>query len=184
MTWLEEKAEELMRRQTEKNKAPAWLLTELAVEKGIELAKKHDVNEELVVVSLYLAHVVFDREIGGPVQKKHAEASADFAKEYLEKWSVPDEYKKIILNAIRAHHGKEPTETLEAEVIKNAECFKFVTLKGAKIFFQELVENRGQTPSQAKEYALDKMEQKRKLLTLEDCKQEAEKEIEKIEEMF
>ena len=183
MTELEEKAKDLMLAQTEKNQAPAWLLTELAVEKGRKLARKHDVNEELVVVSLYLAHTVFDQERGGPVQKNHTETSASFVKEYLDKWNVPDKDKKIILNAIRAHHGKKTTKTLEAEIMKNAECFKFVTLKGAQIFLHEL-ETRGMSYKESVEYVLDKMEQKRKLLTLEDCKQEAEKEIEKIKEMF
>jgi len=41
-----ERARQLMLEQTEKNRAPSWLLTELAVEKGRQLAKKHDVSEE------------------------------------------------------------------------------------------------------------------------------------------
>jgi len=52
-------SEELMRKQTQINKAPAWLLTELAIKKGKELSKKHDVSERLVLTSLYLAHTVF-----------------------------------------------------------------------------------------------------------------------------
>ncbi len=183
MTKLEEKAKQLMLEQTKKNKAPAWLLTELAVEKGRELAKRHDISEELVVVSLYLAHTVFDPERGGAIQKKHTLASADFAKPFLDKWLVSKEDKKIILNAILAHHGKKSTESLTAEVMKNAECFKFVTVKGATIFLQELQE-RGLSFQEAVDYVLDKMEQKRKLLTLPDCIRESEKQVKKIKELF
>jgi len=183
MTELEEKAKQLMLEQTEKNKAPAWLLTELIVEKGRELAKRYNVSEELVVVSLYLAHTVFDPERGGPVQKKHTLASADFVKPYLDKWLVSKEDKKIILNAILAHHGKKPTESLTAEVMKNAECFKFVTVKGATIFLQEL-EKGGMPFQKSVGYVLDKMEQKQKILTLPDCIRESEKQVKKIKELF
>ena len=48
-------SKELMRKQTQINKAPAWLLTELAIKKGKELSKKYDVDERLVLTSLYLA---------------------------------------------------------------------------------------------------------------------------------
>ncbi len=64
-------AKELMYQQTQINKAPAWKLTELAVEKGKELAKKYGEDETLIVVSLYLAHTVFSRVWMGEVQAKH-----------------------------------------------------------------------------------------------------------------
>ena len=183
MTELEEKARQLMLGQTEKNKAPAWLLTELAVGKGRELAKKHGVSEELVVVSLYLAHTVFDRERNGVVQKNHEQSSAEFAKSHLDEWNVPADRQEIIINAIQAHHAKISTNSLTAEVAKNAECFKFVTLKGALIFLHELG-IRNMPFNESVEYVLDKMNQKKKLLTLEGSKKEAEEECKKIEKTF
>ena len=53
-------SKELMKKQTQKNKAPAWRLTEIAIKKGKELSKKHNVDERLVLTSLYLAHTVFN----------------------------------------------------------------------------------------------------------------------------
>jgi hypothetical protein len=88
MTNLIGKARELMKKQTRKNKSPAWPLTEIAIDKGRELAKRYDVDEELVVVSLYLAHTVFDREIRGKVQKDHPNLSADFVKPHLHHISL------------------------------------------------------------------------------------------------
>jgi hypothetical protein len=41
-------SKKLMFKQTQKNKAPAWLSTELAINKGKKLAKKYNVDEELV----------------------------------------------------------------------------------------------------------------------------------------
>ncbi|MBN2330362.1 MAG: hypothetical protein JXC85_00970 [Candidatus Aenigmarchaeota archaeon] len=183
MAGLVEKAKELMRQQTEKNRSPAWLLTEMAVEKGRQLARKHGADERLVVASLYLAHTIFDQKFMGEVQKKHTKLSAEFVRKHLDEWNVAEDDKKSILNSIRAHHNHVPTESLEAEVMKNAECFKFVTLKGSIIFLHECG-MRGDDFETAVEHVLKKMGQKRKLLTLPDCIDEADENIKVIKEFF
>lgn len=167
-----DKARELAKQQCEKNHAPAWGLTELAVKKGRFLAKKYAVNAELVTIALYLAHSIFNEERGGPVQQRHTTASAEFAKHFLLEWGVPDHDRAIILNAIEAHHGQVATASKEAEIMKNAECFKFLSLEGISLFLADM-RRRGMTHDEAAEYAMDKMNQKTQLLTLEDCKQEA-----------
>lgn len=176
-------AKELMYQQTQINKAPAWKLTELAVEKGKELAKKYGEDEMLIVVSLYLAHTVFSRVWMGEVQQKHPFLSAEFVQKFLMHWEIPKEKQKIILNAIEAHHGDVKTETKVAEIVKNAECFKFVTVEGALIWLHEL--GIRQIPyEEACDKVLKKMEQKRKLLTLEECIVEAEKNCLEIRKLF
>ena len=183
MSNIVEKSKKLMYQQTLKNKSPAWLLTELAVEKGRKLAKKYKVDEELVVVSLYLAHTVFDIEPHGKIQRNHTKLSAKFAKKHLKKWKVSKEKQDIIINAIEAHHAKVPTKSLEAKVMKNAECFKFVTLKGCLILLHE-EGIRGISFKEAADYVIYKMNSKKKLLTFKDCKKEAEKNCKKIKEVF
>lgn len=79
-------SKELMYKQTQKNKAPAWLLTELAVMKGSELAEKYSVDKRLVLSSLYLAHTVFSPIWKGDIQKNHPQLSASFVKKYLDTW--------------------------------------------------------------------------------------------------
>lgn len=106
-----ELSKDLMYQQTQINKAPAWKLTELAIEKGKELARKYGEDEELIVVSLYLSHTVFSRVWMGEIQQKHPFLSAEFVKKYLIDWEVSEEKQKIILNAIEAHHGDIKTET-------------------------------------------------------------------------
>jgi len=172
-----------MHNQTLKNKAPAWLLTELAVRKGGELSKKHCVDEQLVVSSLYLAHTVFSPVWDGDIQKAHPSLSAKFVEPYLDEWNVSLEDRVVILNSIEAHHGKVPTESRVAEVVKNAECFKFVSVEGSLITLHELG-LRGYPFEEAVEKVIQKMEQKLALLTLDDCKKEAEEECEKIRGLF
>lgn len=178
-----EKARELMYEQTQKNKAPAWSLTELAIEKGKELAQKYNEDERIILTSLYLAHTVFDRVWQGEIQKAHPKLSAEFAKDYLEKWEVSSEEQQIILNSIQAHHNDVKTETKIAEIVKNAECFKFVTVEGSLIWLHELG-IRQVDYEEAKDKVIKKMEQKRSLLTLEDCIKEAEINCKEIIRLF
>ncbi len=174
---------ELMQKQTQKNKAPAWLLTELAIQKGKQLSKKHHVDGKLVLTSLYLAHTIFSPIWKDDIQKNHPKLSAAFAKKYLQQWKVNNREQQIILNAIEAHHGKVPTKSKIAEIVKNAECFKFVTIEGSLIWLHEL--GRRQVPfEQAIDKVLQKMEQKKSLLTLNDCKKEAEQNCKQITKMF
>lgn len=177
-----ELSKELMYRQTQINKAPAWRLTELAILKGKELANKYKEDEKLVLTSLYLAHTVFSPIWAGEIQQNHPRLSADFSKKYLDEWNVSKKEQSIILNSIEAHHNQIETKTKIAEIVKNAECFKFVTVEGSLIWLHELGLRQIQY-EEAREKVIKKMEQKRKLLTLEDCIKEAEincKEINKI----
>jgi len=176
-------ARDLMYSQTQINKAPSWRLTEIAINKGKELALKYNENERLILTSLYLAHTVFDSIWGGKVQKSHPKLSAEFSKEYLKKWDVSENEQQIILNSIEAHHNHIKTESKIAEIVKNAECFKFVTVEGSLIWLHELG-LRQINYDEAREKVIKKMEQKRLLLTLEDCKQEAETNCKKIYELF
>ncbi len=180
---LVENARQLMYKQTIKNKSPPWLLTELAVKKGEELAEKYKVDKRLVLASLYLAHTVFSNVWKGKIQKNHPNLSCKFVKRYLDKWGVKQKEQEIILNSIEAHHDKVPTKSLTAEVVKNAECFKFVTVQGSLIFLHAL--GLRKIPfEEAVEKVIEKMEQKRRLLTLNDCKKEAEKNCKEIVKLF
>ncbi|MFA6321885.1 MAG: hypothetical protein WCX71_00205 [Candidatus Buchananbacteria bacterium] len=178
-----EKAKQLMFSQTKKNGAPAWLLTELAVGKGEQLAKKYKVDKNLVKISLYLAHTVFDEKIGGRVQSNHYNLSAKFVRPYLNKWRIEKDDQEVIINSIQAHHDKVLAKSVVAEVVKNAECFKFVTLPGCLVLLHEMG-RRGATLEYSVQYVIKKMKDKNKLLTLSDCKKEAGKNIKAILNVF
>lgn len=174
---------DLMYQQTQINKAPAWRLTELAILKGKELAEKYQEDERLILTSLYLVHTVFSPIWAGEIQQNHPNLSAEFSKSYLDEWQVPIEEQKIILNSIQAHHDKMKTETKIAEIVKNAECFKFVTMEGALIYLHEWGRRQVEY-EEARDKVLQKMEQKRKLLTLDECIKEAEENCKKIRKLF
>ena len=176
-------SKQLMVKQTRENKAPSWLLTELAIRKGRELSEKHEVDERLVLTSLYLAHTIFSPIWHGEIQKNHAKLSSEFVKGYLDSWEVSKDEQQIILNSIEAHHDGVPTKSKIAEVVKNAECFKFISVEGALIWLHEL--GIRQVPyEEAVDKVLAKMKQKKVLLTLNDCIKEAEENCSRILDMF
>ena len=177
-----EKAEKLMKKQTQKNKSPAWQLTRIAVCKGSELAKRHGVDESIVLISLYLSHCVFSPVWKGKVQKNHMKLSADFAKAYIKKWKIDEEDKKIILDSIAKHHDKNFKEKT-AEIVRNAKCFKFVTVKGALVFLHELG-RRKENYDNAVMMVLKKARQKQRLLSIPDCIKEGNRNVEEIRKMF
>ncbi|OGN28091.1 MAG: hypothetical protein A3A33_04095 [Candidatus Yanofskybacteria bacterium RIFCSPLOWO2_01_FULL_49_25] len=183
MSNLIQKSRDLMKRQTKKNGAPAWALTELAVRKGKELAKRCGVDEELVVVSPYLAHVVFSKKPKNDIQRHHPKLSSKFARTYLQRWKIDASRQEIICNAIEAHHGHVPIKSREAEVMKNAECFKFLTLEGIILFFHDLG-MRGMNIDEAVDYIRYKVRQKFGYLTLSVCKQEARKNKKQIDTLL
>lgn len=172
-------AKKLMKDQTKKNGAPVWRLTEIAVDRGRKLAKKYGAIEDLVVISLYLAHTVFSKDIGGEIQQNHMFLSADFADNFLASRGLPINERNKVKNAIQAHHGQIEAESLEAEIVKNAEGFKFLSLEGAKEFLLDL-QARGMNKEQAKKELIRKMKQKFGYLTLSDCISEARLNMDKI----
>ena len=180
---LVEMSRDLMYQQTQLNKAPAWRLTELAILKGKELAQKYQEDERLILTSLYLAHTVFSPIWAGEIQQNHTNLSAEFSQKYLDEWQVPRQEQKIILNSIQAHHDKVKAETKIEEIVKNAECFKFVTVEGALIYLHEWGRRQVEY-EQARQKVLQKMEQKRKLLTLDECVKEAEENCQDIRKIF
>jgi len=176
-------AREAMRQQTKVNNAPAWRLTEIAVKKGRELAGTYGVDVSRVVIALYLAHAEFSDEIGGEVQRNHPRLSAEFAKHFLVEHRVSNDDIEVVLNAIRAHHDDEAISSKEAEIVKNAEAFKFVSIPGALIFLHDL--GRRELPLEdAAQEVLRKLDQKLSYLTLVECKNEAAKNAKAIRKLM
>jgi hypothetical protein len=163
-----------MRRSTIKNGAPVWELTITAVQKGRELAIARGADPEVVVLALYLAHIRFSNVVGDEIQVNHPDLSAESARKYLERWKVSVEKRELVLESIRAHHRPGKPDSLEAEVMKNAECYKFITWDKLKLYYNDLLK-RGYTKEKAVELVRLKFEQKKAILTFSECTNDAEK---------
>jgi len=169
-----------MRERTEINGAPAWGLTELAIANGIVFARAYGVDPALVQAALYLAHIVFSKERGSEIMNNHMVLSAREAEEKLIEWNVAPELAAKIGRAIELHHSPEDSGDIYYEVVKNAECFKFLTAEGIRIFIADL-KNRGMSEIEIREYARYKTRQKYGYLTLHQARIKADAKIPEIE---
>ena len=173
----------LMLKQTKKNKAPAWVLTEHVVRYGKKVAPRYGVDPDLVVACLYLAHTRFSPIWEGYVQRNHERLSSQYVLPYLKKWQVAPKDISLLQNAIEAHHDHVRGTSKLAEVMKNAECMKFVTVDGVLYYFHDLGK-RGWAPELSARRVLAKMNQKLGYLTLPDCISIAKKNRREIEKLF
>ncbi len=174
------KARKLMYERTLKNGAPAWALTEIAIRKGKELSRKYNVNENLVLTALYLAHSVFSTKIKGKVQSNHEELSARYAEKFLRKWKVAQAEIDIVTNSIRAHHDRAVGTSKEAEVMKNAECFKFLTIDGILALIHSLSSRKLLSFDETVEYSKSKAKQKLGYISLPGVRKEAQRSYKEI----
>lgn len=90
--------------------------------------------------------------------------------DYLNK---EEEYEKIS-NCIEAHHGAVPYKSTEAEIVANADCYIFIHPRGV-FAYKSLLEKRGMAFSEQFRQLYFKLQEKYKLLSLEEVKKELDK---------
>ena len=170
-----------MRQQTFKKLAPPWALTEIAIKKGRQLARKYKAREDLVLAGVYLSDCVsFQKSKGGFKRvRNHEELSAKFAEKYLRKWKADKKDAEIILNAIRAHHEKVRPLSKEAEIVKHADCFKFLSLEGI-VAFMHILGERNMPLNKAANFAKLKAKEKLGYISLPGMKKEANKNYKEV----
>lgn len=106
---------------TKQNLAPAWELTEIAIEYGKIIAPMYNLDTNKVLVALYLAHCVFSNVRNSETIKSHTILSSNQARIWLTEHNVDQTDIDDICEAIRLHHTTEHSGNIFYEVVKNAE---------------------------------------------------------------
>ena len=157
--------------------------TDLIVKKGQEIAEKLNANSKIVLTSCYLIDIGLGKALSEGKRKEHAKISSEIAKEFLEKFDLSTEEKEKIINCIEAHHGKVEHICIESEIVKNADNFRFLDPTGLFISLYWAKET-GRSLSEWVKLAREKVEEKYKLVTLDICKKETEKNYKIIKEFL
>lgn len=141
----------------------------IAFEYGKKLANYYKADETIVLVGLYLMDSKLKEARKQNKKQEHTQMAVEFAKEFLKGYDITKvEYDKII-NCIEAHHGKVPFQCLEAEICANADCYRFIHPKGVMAylpFLSKKLDYSKDIITKAKE----KLDEKKKLLSLEKAK--------------
>jgi HD superfamily phosphodiesterase len=75
-------------------------------------------------------------DIGATAGQKHAQESARISKEFLSRFNIPDDIKNRILKCIERHSMSSKTETIEEQIIKDADGIIFIE-DSYKDFFED-----------------------------------------------
>ncbi len=166
-------AEKLDQEERKKGNSPPEILQEILIGYTKKISRKLKADENLALVGAYLMDIKIGQAIKEKRVEEHVEMSLKAAKQFLKKFNLTKEVWGKIENIIKAHHGTVPYKCLEAEIVANADCFKFLHPKGAMFFFTNLGE-RGREFSESLKYFEYKVEEKQKTISLDICKKEAE----------
>ena len=139
---------------------------------ALELGKRLHANLDI----LKLSSRFLDIKLGEANERKksheHPAFALDFAKEFLSKYPLDEEFKQKVFNCIIEHHGKK-FSSLEAEICANADCYKFLVPRKILRMFYEW-RQRGYNFEEIFLLAQEKVDEKWKSLTLDVCKKELE----------
>jgi len=179
---LIKQAKELSYSDAKKFGAPSLFHIDLSIEKGQELASKLNAKKEIVLLGTILMDCALGTAMNMGKLKKHIEMSAKKAKELLNRFAeVTNDEKEDILNCVRQHHGVNKFYSLESEICCNADCYRFLSVKGV---IGGMKNSRDMTLDELIKLYLDKADEKWNTLTLDICKEELRPQYKAIREFL
>ncbi len=165
----------------DKYKIPIEKHIVLSRDKGVELAKKLNANEDVVEVGTYLMDCLLGKAIKDGKQKEHVSISLDKANEILKPYNIEESVKENIRHCISEHHGVNKFHSLESEICCNADCYRFLSVKG----FTYTIRYIREMPFKDLVKLLDyKVAEKWNALTLDICKKELEPQYKTIQKFL
>ncbi|OGM11331.1 hypothetical protein A2Z22_05085 [Candidatus Woesebacteria bacterium RBG_16_34_12] len=179
---LIKKVEDFVYEESEKHGAPSEFVIKLSNEKGQFLAEKLGANKKIVLLGTLLMDCKLGKAFKENKVPNHIEMSMVAAKELLVKdKAITDKEKNIVLNCVLQHHGSKKFYSLESEIVCNADCYRFLSVKGVfgqiRTFFEIPYEDMVKI-------FLDKVDEKWKALSLDICKRELKPQYKAIKSLL
>jgi hypothetical protein len=155
--------------EVERTGMPVKAHVDLATEMGKKLAPELGANINIIEAGTLL----MDCAIGQALKEKrladHVQMSLAMANILLEKSSLNDETKENIRHCILEHHGTDKFYSLESEIVCNADCFRFTSIKGFSFALRYM---RDMPFNELINLLRDKVEEKWNAISLSIVKQE------------
>jgi hypothetical protein len=111
-------------------------------------------------------------------QPEHVKYCVEFAETLLKELCVTEPYYSILINCVAAHHKVKtadynPFESVEAEIVANADCYRFIHPRGVMSFHATAVK-RGLEHDAALKLVESKLDEKYGIMSLPEVKAELE----------
>lgn len=170
-------ARKLAYSKSEKNYTPPIPILNLSTEKGKMIAKELGANIDIVEAGTLLMDCMLGQAIKENRLADHVKMSFDKANELLEKSSLSQEEKENIRHCVLEHHGIEKFYSLESEICCNADCYRFISIKG---FVHQIKYGRDMSFEDMVSLLKKKVDEKWNALSLDIAKKELESEHETL----
>lgn len=173
---------EFVSSQIEQYEVPSSFLLDYANEKGQSLAQELKANKDIVLLGTLLMDCMLGVAVKEGNLPEHIEMSAKKAEELLS--NIPEldkSERENVVACVRQHHGATKFFSLEAEMCCNADCYRFVSVKGA---LGGMVFGRGMELGELVALYSKKADEKWNALTLDICKKELEPQYKAIKEFL
>lgn len=176
------KTEEFVYSQTKEFFTPSIFHLTLSNGKGQELAEKLGADKNVVSLGTLLMDCMLGTALKEGRLEAHVEMSEQKTKEFLSQFSqIDDSEMKNILHCVKEHHGVENFYSLESEICCNADCYRFISIKGVlggiKNFRDMDIEDMVTLFSK-------KADEKWNALSLDVCKNELEPQYTTLKKLF
>ncbi len=156
-----------IRKELYSKPAPGEVLNNITDKKLVELASKYPHNNDALWLGTYLADLFITEAKDTGDITKHIPMAIEYTKQLIIDEKIPDEMSGIIIELIETHHGG-PQKYIESKLFKNADCFKFLDPKGVFHIFSAFDDETEAGFKKAIEYTMFKVDEKYKLVDLDD----------------
>jgi hypothetical protein len=176
-----ELAKKLAYSETEKNGTPPIPVLNLSTEVGKKIAKELGANIDIVEAGTLLMDCALGQALKENRGGDHISMSLEKANEILNISSLSEEEKENIKHCVLEHHGSEKFYSLESEICCNADCYRFISIKG---FSFQIRYGRDMSFSDMVDLLKKKTKEKYNALSLEISKKELENQYRLITEFL
>ncbi len=114
---------------------------------ALKLAEIYNADKFVIEMAALL------HDVGADAEKEHADESAEISRKFLSEFDIPDKIKEKIILCIKRHSMGSKTETVEEQIIQDADGIIFIE-DSFKFFFEK---GKQKFPlAEARKFALDK----------------------------
>jgi hypothetical protein len=164
-----DKARKLAYNETEKNGTPPIPVINLSEEIGKRIAEKLGANADIVEAGTLLMDCALGQALKENRRKEHIKMSLDKANGLIDNSALSGKEKENIRHCILEHHGVDKFYSLESEICCNADCYRFISVKG---FSFQIKYGRDMSFPDMVNLLKEKVNEKWNALSLDICKKE------------
>ena len=175
------KAKQLALYEQKRTSMPLLQHIELSRNVGLELAKLHNADAKIVEAGIYLMDCMIGEAINQGKLTEHIKMSAYKTEELFENSDLNKKQRENIMHCVLEHHGVKKFYSLESEICCNADCYRFVSIKGFTYAMRYLEDMPFADLITLLE---NKVNEKWNALTLESCRNDLKPQHELIKEMM